>query len=233
MYTKHCRHYGITGELLSKNRGTVQFPDGTTYQHMIDGFLRLLSLDLNRPVVLRSITTQMRVNKEVRLVNYDENKSLSSRFFQVRCGKEVPLETVIVEKPVITKLFLQGFDAQLTYDEVIFVNVTVCAHNCRDVNGCFGDCRLIDKDFGCQECKCPEGSPANGCGGLTETEMNHLTTIRKGDATCRDTVAYKRMIDPKLDLDECIAYTYPKCGTTNVLLPILPKSRLQCLKYCY
>lgn len=72
---------------------------------------------------------------------------------------------------------LQGFDAQLTYDETIYVNMTVCAHSkpanwrnynktgsnfyrldCRDVSGCFGNCIPVEKDFGCLECQCPEGT---------------------------------------------------------------------------
>lgn len=48
---------------------------------------------------------------------------------QIPAGKKFPLETEILEHPPISKVMLQGFDAQLTYDEITYVNITVCAHS--------------------------------------------------------------------------------------------------------
>jgi len=231
----HCRGYGVVSQQLQHKRGHVDFDDGSYFEQVIDGSLRFLRLNLSRTVLLHSVTAQMRVNRELRIVTHDENNDLNSRFFQIQAGKTIPLETLLVEQPAIRSVTLQGFAAQLTFDETLYVNVTVCANNCRDVSGCFGNCQTIEKDFGCMECQCPDGSPSNGCSGLSEKEESKLLeNVKNQILGCQMEVGYKRMIDSKLDLDDCVAFNYPKCGgqSRNDTL-IIPKSRLECVKFCY
>jgi len=227
-----CRRYGLTSDALLKGRGTVDFDDGTFWEQVIDGPLRFVRLNFNRTVDLQKVTVQMRVNPDVRVITYDEHGSLRGRFYQVQAGKRIPLETTLPEQPAITKLMLQGFDAQLTFDEVIYANVTVCAHNCRAVPGCYGECTPIEKDFGCFECQCPEGSPSSGCSGIQEQDMPKLIDItRKKAQNCEFAVGYKRMVKTAQAIDDCISFSYPKCEFYNGV--IIPKTRAECLKYCY
>jgi hypothetical protein len=231
----HCRRYGVVSEQLQQTRGKVEFDDGSFYEQVTEGSLRFLRMNFNRTVLLFSVTAQMRVNRELRIITYDANNDLQSRFFQIQAGKKVPLETLMVEQPPVRRVMLQGFDAQLTYDETIYVNMTVCAHNCRDVSGCFGNCIAIEKDFGCLECRCPEGSPSNGCTGVPDIDSPKLLeSVKKQVLGCSMSVGYKRMIDAKLDLDDCIAFEYPKCtGQSKNETISVPKSRIECLKFCY
>jgi len=227
-----CRRYGLTSDQLLKGRGRADFEDGTYWEQVIDGPLRFVRLNFNRTVDLYKVTVQMRVNPDIRVITYDEHGNLRGRFYQVQAGKRIPLETTLPEQPPISKLMLQGFDAQLTFDEVLYVNVTVCAHNCRAVPGCFGECTPIEKDFGCFECQCPEGSPSSGCSGLQEQDMPRLIEItRKKTANCEIALGYKRMVKTALAIDDCVSFSYPKCDFYRGV--IVPKTRAECLKYCY
>jgi len=227
-----CRRYGVIGDELLKTRGKVVFEDGSFFEQVVDGSLRFLRLNFNKTVDLFSVTVQLRFNSDVRVITYDDNGTIRSRFNQIPAGKKFPLETELIEHPPITKVMLQGFDAQLTYDEITYVNITVCAHNCRFINNCFGACAKIEKDFGCLECQCPAGSPSSGCSGIPELELKRLTDSAKKQVNgCQFDVGYKRLINEKLNIDDCVAFNYPKCDTFKDI--VVPKKRVDCLKYCY
>jgi len=227
-----CHTYSMNSEQMLQGRGRLDFDDGTYWEQVINGSFRYVRLVFNRTVDLYKIGIQTRINPEIRALTYDDAGNLQGRFYQLQSNRRVPSETTLGEQPAIRRLMMQGFDAQLTFDEVLFVSATVCAHNCRAVPGCFGECKPIEKDFGCVECSCPDESPSSGCSGIQAIDYAKLINLtRKKTPNCQYVIGYKRVVKTSLGIDDCISFSYPKCDFYRGAF--IPKTRIECLKYCY
>ncbi|VDO95821.1 unnamed protein product [Soboliphyme baturini] len=224
--------YSITSKEILQRSHSKAFDDGTYWEQLIEGPLRYMRINFNRTVDLRRVTLMLRINPTLRVFTSDANGTLRTKFFYLQAERNVPLQTDITEDLPVTKVLFQGFDAQLTFDEVLLMNVTVCAHDCRAVQGCFGDCIKLVKDFGCTECKCPEGSLSIGCSGISKKDMRNLFDPEKElKPECKLAVGFRRMIDEKYHIDRCVPFTYLRCPSHNDI--IVPSSKVDCLEHCY
>ncbi|KHJ40627.1 hypothetical protein D918_09311 [Trichuris suis] len=234
---EYCRSYGARGDDFLKSRGRITFPDGARLEQVIEGPLRLLRLRFNHTVDLRRVTLQLRVNPTVRVFTRAfQNRSLfrnSTEFFHLQADKSVPLQTDLPEEIPIETILLQGFDAQLTHDEVLLINFTVCAHDCQGVPGCYGDCKPLMKDFGCMECICPKDSLSSGCSGIPPKDLEKLFDKTKNQLQfgCKFKVGYRRQIHKLLGIDDCVPFTYPRCTFYSKV--VIPSTKVQCLNHCY
>ncbi|KRX94528.1 hypothetical protein T4E_10439 [Trichinella pseudospiralis] len=234
---EYCASYSSTGEYLQQSRGVVDFQDGAILEQVVEGPLRMLRLRFNRTVDLKRAVLQFRVNPTVRVFTSNNQHKFvtrnSSEFFHLQADRLTPLQTDLPEQLPINVIMLQGFDAQLTYDEILLVNFTVCAHDCQAAPGCFGNCKPLMKDFGCMECSCPRDSISSGCSGISNKDVIKLYDSDKNQLQpgCQFRVGYRRQIHKALNFDDCVPFTYPKCPFYNKV--IIPKTKIQCLSHCY